>query len=209
MGGNVIQDYSPNDAKQEHVRPDRPPRDEEIKAFRIYLVDPETGKLSEPVPLLDVLDARLKDEKGRPTQCLQEVAPASPKEDRPYPVCKMFDKKSVRAVETAKQKAKRETKQQTKQLEISWTVSDNDLSHRLVRLKEFLEKGWKVELVFGARRKGWMGKRKATPEEIERVLERIKSAVGEIEGAKEWKPMQGLVGEQAVLSYRGNSDKGA
>ena len=203
----MVHDYSPNNAKEEHVRPDRPPRDEEIKANRIYLVNPETGKLSEPVSLLDVLDTRLKDEKGRPTQFLQEVAPASPEEDRPYPICKMFDKKYVREVETAKQKAKKETKQQTKQLEISWTVSDNDLSYRLVRLKEFLEKGWKVELVFGAKRKGWMGRRKATPEDIERVLGRINSAVGEVEGAKEWKPMQGVVGEQAILSYEGKAKK--
>ena len=203
----MVRDYSPNDAKEEQIRPDRPPRDEEINAYRIYLVNPETGKLSEPISLLNVLDSRLKDEKGRPTQFLQEVAPASPEQDRPYPVCKMIDKKYMREVESAKQKAKKEIKRQTKQLEISWTVSDNDLSHRLVRLKEFLEKGWQVELVFGAKRKGWMGRRKATPEDIERVLERIKSAVGEIEGAKEWKPMQGMVGEQAILSYEGKVKK--
>lgn len=207
MGGNVIQDHPLNYQKKEHARPDRPPRDEEIKAYRIYLVNPETGKLSEPVSLLDVLNSRFKDEKGRPTQFLQEVAPASRDEDRAYPICKMFYKKRAREVELAQRKTQKENKKQTKQLEISWTVSDNDLGHRLGRLKEFLEKGWKVEIVFGAMRKGWMGRRKATEDDVSRVLERINSAVGEVEGAKEWKPIQGQVGGQAMLSFEGKAKK--
>ena len=119
----------------------------------------------------------------------------------------MFDKKRAREVELAQRKTQKEKKKQMKQLEISWTVSDNDLGHRLGRLKEFLEKGWKVEIVFGAMRKGWMGRRKATEDDISRVLERINSAVGEVEGAKEWKPMQGQVGGQAMLSFEGKAKK--
>lgn len=183
---------------------DRPPRDEEIRAFKVYVVRPEDGRLSEPQILSKVLDTRERDEKGRPTQYLQEVLAKS--EDRPYPICKMFDKKAAREADEAKRKAAKTTKMHMKQLEVSWTVSDNDLGHRMGRLKEFLEKGWRVEVIFGSKRKGWKNRREATVEEAERVLEKIRNVVREVEGAKE-RPMQGKVREDAVLCFEGKAKK--
>ena len=191
----------------EKPRPDRPPRDEEIKAFKVYLVQPEDNRLAGPVPTFEVLQSRQRDEKGRFTQFLQEVGPMNVEEGRYHPICKMFDKKAARELELARKKASKEKKIQTKQLEINWSVSDNDLSHRLGRLKEFLEKGWKVEILFGTKRKGWMGRREASQEEIRKVLDRIRRAVGEVDGAREWRAMQGKEGGEAKLSFEGKAKK--
>lgn len=179
---------------------ERPPRDEEIRSWSIHVVGPD-GRLSEPRNLFDVLDSRKVDEKGRPTEYLQQVS--APTRERPCPICKLFDKQQARETEHAKRKAKKEKKIETKTLVLNWTVSDNDLGYRLVRLKEFLGKGSKVEIAFGTKRKGWMGKRAASEEEIERVLERIRGAVSEVEGAKVWKEMAGQIGGEAVLSFQG------
>ncbi len=185
----------------------RRPRDEEINAFKVHMVRPEDGRLTEPQFLSEVLEARERDERGRPTQFVQEVS--SPSEGRPYPVCKMYDKKAAREAEEAKRKAAKATKMkwQSKQLEISWAVSENDLGHRMARLKEFLKKGWRVEIVFGSKRKsGWMEKREASPEEANSVLEKIRKTVSEVEGAQE-RQMQGKVGQEAILSFEGKATK--
>ncbi|MCJ1456397.1 hypothetical protein MMC28_006758 [Mycoblastus sanguinarius] len=198
MGGSIVNSHGRHGAhgdKDFGPRPDRPLRDEEIKAWKIHMVASD-GKLTDLQILTEVLSRRECDSKGRPTQFLQEVAPATL--DRPNPICRMYEKKASREIEEAKRKATKTTKMQTKQLEVSWAMSDNDLGHRLARLKEFLEKGWRVEVVFGSKRKGWMNKRAASAEEAANVLERIKGAVGEVEGANEWRGMQGKIGGEAV-----------
>lgn len=186
--------------------PKRRPRDEEIEAFKVYIVRPGDDRLPELRLLSQVLGARERDEKGRPTQFIQEVSP--PSEERPYPICKLCDKKAARDAEEARRKAAKanKLKSQSKQLEITWIISDNDLGHRMARLKEFLEKGWRVEILFGVKRKGWKDKREASPEEANNVLEKIRKAVGEVEGAQE-KQMQGEVGQQAVLFFEGKARK--
>ena len=203
MGGSIVNSHGRHGAhgdKDFGPRPDRPLRDEEIKAWKIHMVASD-GKLTDLQILTEVLSRRECDSKGRPTQFLQEVAPATL--DRPNPICRMYEKKASREIEEAKRKATKTTKMQTKQLEVSWAMSDNDLGHRLARLKEFLEKGWRVEVVFGSKRKGWMNKRAASAEEAANVLERIKGAVGEVEGANEWRGMQGKIGGEGKLSFEG------
>lgn len=191
--------FGPKDGRERH------PRDEEITAYKIYMVRPPNDGLTEPLLLSEVLAARERDEKGHPTQFVEEVAPAG--EERPYPVCKMIDKKAAREAEEAKRKANNKTKWQTKQLWVSWTVSDNDLGHRMARLKEWLGKGWRVEVVFGSKRKsGWGKRRVVSSEEADKVLEKIRNAVGEVEGAQE-RQMEGTVGEEAMMSFDGKAKK--
>ena len=198
-GSSILED----DQDSRDKRPNRPPRDQEIRAYRVVLV--EDGKLSQPVSLLDALNSREKDERGRPTQFLQEVAPANRDEERPYPICKMFEKRDEREIEMAKQKVKKEMKKQEKQLEINWTINDNDLGHRLGKLKEFLEKGFKVEIMFGVKRKGWRQRRQASEEDTKTLVGKIKRTVEAVEGAREWKPMSGKLGAQAVLYFEGKA----
>lgn len=198
---------SVEDPKVTRSRLDRPPRDEEIRAMKVHIVRQSDQRLSEPMLLDDVLESRARDEKGRLIEYLQEVGGPDIEGGRYYPVCKMFDKKAEREREIAKRKAGREKKFVEKQLECSWAMSDNDLGHRLARLKEFLEKGWRVEILFGKKRKGWMAKRTATAEEVASVLSRIRTAVHEVEGAAELGEMQGKPGEEAKLSFEGKIKK--
>lgn len=124
-------------------------------------------------------------------------------------MCKIYDKKAAREAEEAKRKASKGTKakRQTKQLELNWSVSEYDLGHRMARLKEFLQKGWKVEIVFGSKRKsGWNRKREVSPEEADLLLEKIRKVVGEVEGALE-KQMGGEVGKEAMLFFEGKAKK--
>ena len=172
------------------------------------MVRPNESRLTEPQLLDDVLSTRERDGKGKYTQFIQEVSP--PTEEMPYPVCKMYDKKAAREAEGAKLKAAKAAKKmtrQSKQLELNWTFSDNDLGHRIVRLKEFLEKGYKVEVRFGSQRKtGWAKKMNVTEEQASAVLEKIRRAVGEVEGACE-KEMQGTVGKEAILLFERKAKK--
>lgn len=172
------------------------------------MVRPSDSRLTEPLYLSDVLATRERDDKGRFTQFVQEVSP--PSEELLYPVCKLYDKKATREAEERARKAAKTMKkmsQQSKQLDLNWTVSDNDLGHRMVRMKEFLEKGWKVDIVFGSQRKrGWMERREVSEEEALGVLEKIRKTVREVEGAQE-KEMQGTVGKAAVLSFEGKAKK--
>ncbi|MCJ1275085.1 hypothetical protein MMC21_002885 [Puttea exsequens] len=183
----------------------RPKRDEEIQSFKVHLVDPESNKLTQPYLLTQVLNSLEKDAKGRREQYLQEVGPMDRMADPPrwFPICKVFNKQKDREKELALKKAARLRKQTTKQLEFSWIMSDNDLDHRLGRLTEFLRKGFRVELLFGVKRKGWVKKRQATSEDIHKVLARTRGAVSEVDGAKEFHAIQREEGGEATWTFEG------
>lgn len=91
----------------------------------------------------------------------------------------------------------------TKQLEVGWAIDEHDLKTRMRQLKAFLEEGRRVEMVLGKRRRGWMGKRSVPQEEMKGLLEKIRSYMGEVAGAKEWKKMEGEMGGEAMLFLEG------
>lgn len=172
----------------------RLPRDDEIKAWSISLVG-EDGKLQDPRPTLDVLDSI-----DRKRDSLVVVVPGEPGVP---PICKIMNKEAMRAAEKAKLKGARGGVTE-KTIELNWAIDGNDLSHRLVKLKGFLGKGFRVEVVLGAKRKG----RKATVEEAETLIQRVKEAVGEVEGAKESKPMDGKLLGVLMMQFEGKLKKG-
>ena len=190
-----------NNGRVPQLRPDHPPRNEEIKAFKVYMVRPEDNRLSEPILTFNALQSRRRDDKGRFLEFLQEVSPVNEREGQLFPVCKMFDKKAVRESQIAKRKASRESKKQTKQLDVGWKMADNDLSRRLGRFKEFLEKGLRVEISFERKRK----RMEASQEDVQRVLERISQAAREAEGAREFQAVQGKEGQPVKLVYEGKA----
>jgi translation initiation factor IF-3 len=118
------------------------------------------------------------------------------------PICKIMNKEAMRAAEKAKAKAGRGVVT-TKTIELNWAIDGNDLTHRIAKLKGFLEKGYRVEVVLAPKKKG----RKATEEDAERVMGRIKGAVGEVRGAKEFKPMEGKLLGLTTLCFEGKVRK--
>lgn len=104
------------------------------------------------------------------------------------PICKIIDKKQEWAATKAKKKQRSSSGAQLskKTIELNWAIEQGDLGHRLVRIKEFLERGHKVEIVLAAKRKG----RIASEEEAQALVRKLKEAVVEV-GARETKETEG------------------
>jgi translation initiation factor IF-3 len=88
-------------------------------------------------------------------------------------------------------------------LELNWAIGGNDLNHRLVKLRDFLLDGKKVEVLLAPKRKG----RAATPEECENVVKRIKSVVAECKGASVAKAPEGKIGAMMTMVFEGKKLK--
>jgi len=170
----------------------RLPRNHEITAWSIRLVN-EDGSLGAPVntrTTLSVLNPK--------THNLVVVQPGEPGEP---PICKIIDKKEMYAKEKAKKKANPAAT--TKTIELNWALDPNDLAHRIKRMKEFLGKGNKLEVVLAPKRRG----RQATAEEAEALVDVIRESCAEVPGAKEGAAMSGKIGGAATLFFEGNLQK--
>ncbi|KUJ21998.1 uncharacterized protein LY89DRAFT_681341 [Mollisia scopiformis] len=118
------------------------------------------------------------------------------------PICKIMNKLAMREAEKAKRKSERKGGVTVKNMELNWAIDGNDLGHRLNKLKEFLMKGQRVEVLLAGKKKG----RKATEEEAKAVIKKIKGAMSEV-GAKEMKPMDGKILAMATLFLEGKISK--
>lgn len=172
----------------------RLPWDEHIKAWSIHLVD-EDGKLSDPKQTFDVLDTM-----DRKTHTLITVAMPGTQDAGPrIPVCKIMSKKDLHESEKAQKKKKTNPSQTVKTLELNWAIDGNDLAHRLEKMKTFLAKGYRVDIVMAAKKRG----RKATMEEAQSLIKAIRETAGSVEGTTEWKALDGVVGVQATAYFEG------
>ncbi|KAL8728601.1 MAG: hypothetical protein Q9181_005288 [Wetmoreana brouardii] len=186
-----------------------PLRDEAIGAQFIQIVNADKS-LQQPRSLSDSLASidrrtyflvqvgeklhpRYENQPG-PGEGQQDVRPR-------IPVCKVIDKSSFRLAERAKLKPKKNASAVTKEVEINWGMAENDLKHRLERLKKFLDEGKRVEVVFGRKRKGWMQRKDVTDREADSILKQIREAAGTVEGAREWKNMEGEVRRALVMFF--------
>ncbi|KAF2718903.1 hypothetical protein K431DRAFT_287227 [Polychaeton citri CBS 116435] len=184
----------------------RPKRDEEITALRLRLIDSESNKLlPEPRTRFDLL--RMYDKK---THWLIQVTPDEPGNPDFIPSCKIVSKKEEYEAEKRKKQLQKEQAKvgakegSTKTLELNWAIDQNDLSHRLGRISEFLSEGRKVEMVFAAKKRG----RKATREECDALLGKIAKVVDTVPGAKEHKNgLQGKIGGFATLLLEGRTQQ--
>ncbi|KYG45160.1 hypothetical protein M433DRAFT_34797, partial [Acidomyces richmondensis BFW] len=182
--------------------------DEEITARLIHLVDPITGKLSEPRKRVDVLRAL-----DRRTQRLVQVSADDEPGNRggqhhqqqhvtaPV-VCKIVDKRVQYQQERERKRQKKQEQAGTgsgKTIELNWAIDPNDLGHRLERLAEFLGDGRRVEVVLAAKKKG----RKATMGECEALVKRVMETMERVKGAKELKPLEGQLGGFATWVLQG------
>ncbi|KAF8854717.1 hypothetical protein BDZ45DRAFT_627397 [Acephala macrosclerotiorum] len=174
----------------------RLPRDDEIKSWSVQLVT-EDGKLQEPRSTMAILDSL--DRKKDSLVVVKEGEPGVP------PICKIMNKLTMREAEKARRKAEKKGGVTVKTMELNWAIDGNDLGHRLTKLKEFLGKGQRVEVLLASKRKG--KGRKATTEEAMGVIRKIRGAMREVEGAKEMKPMEGKVLGTATLFLEGKIQK--
>ncbi|EPQ31562.1 uncharacterized protein PFL1_00895 [Pseudozyma flocculosa PF-1] len=152
-----------------------PLRDEEIarRAKHVRLVDPKTGSLAGPFPVLEIL-AKLDRSRYRIEQVVAAVRPAddaSPPPPPPppgdstrtvaemkeYPICKLIDKKedfNRQRDLKRKQKANEASSPSAagqKEVQLTWTVAGNDLSHKLSKARKELLKGSRINVVITAK----------------------------------------------------------
>lgn len=186
-------------AKTRPVEQRRQRWDSEIKSLQIYLVDPETNTLSEPRTRYDILnnlDTR--------THRLIQVSQDEPSNPNFIPVCKIISKKEAYESEKRKKLQAKEAKKVSargsergmKTLELNWAIDKGDLEHRLQKLRGFLEEGRRVEVCFRGKKRG----RKASLEECERAIGRVREVAGEVEGVKE-KVFEGKMGGMASIEF--------
>ncbi|KAI4863229.1 hypothetical protein F4820DRAFT_379745 [Hypoxylon rubiginosum] len=114
-------------------------------------------------------------------------------------VCRVVDNAAASAVAKEAQRAARRRTVDSKELELSWSIAPHDLSHKLRRLRDFLDRGLSVEVLLAKKRRG----RAATRDEAVAVLAAVREAVGEVGGAKEARRMDGEVGGTVKLFFEG------
>ncbi|GKT58644.1 translation initiation factor IF-3 [Colletotrichum tofieldiae] len=169
------------------TKPGQLPADEMIRDRQILVVD-ETNKLTGPHVTRRVLQS-LDPE----TQSLRMVSrpPPNPAEDQPrFAICRVVDKRVEKERERVQEKAKKETARKlarVKELELNWAIAPHDLGHKMRQMKGFLEKGYKVEVLFAKKK----GSRIATRDEALALVQAVRDAVAEVGGAKEWKEPDG------------------
>ena len=173
----------------------RLPRDEEITYNTIYIVS-EGNKLSEPRSTSHVLASL-----DRKTETLVMVS--LPPDEQSHPICKIQNKKDLREAEKARTKKKDNPSATVKTIELNWAIDAHDLKHRLEKVKDFLSRGWRVDIIMAGKKGG----RKATPQEAQNCLAAVREAITQVEGAKEWKSMNGAVGGMATVYAEGKEQK--
>ncbi|KAJ5551237.1 hypothetical protein N7535_000820 [Penicillium sp. DV-2018c] len=165
---------------------EKPPINEAIRGRFVQVVNDE-GKLDPPTRLDDVLESF-----DHEHFYLLQVEEGT--RDEP-PVCKIMNKKEVRAQEKAKAKSARATKVTIKQMELNWAIDSHDLSHRLKQLSTFLEKGRRVEILLTTKKR----KRNPTVDEIKHVIQSVLDTIREA-GGTQTKAMEGEPGKQLRIT---------
>ncbi|KAK4056905.1 hypothetical protein OIO90_002155 [Microbotryomycetes sp. JL221] len=127
-------------------------KDEQIPFKQITLVNPETSQLMPPASLRTILNQL---DRTRFSILLVD------KSHEP-PICKILDKKQQYEKQKAKDKAKKEAAQSTgsgasssatpKEIQLTWSTTAHDLSHKLNKAKDMLAKGSKVLVVIKSRK---------------------------------------------------------
>lgn len=165
----------------------------------------EDGSLSEPLRTSDLLRRLDAD------QSLTVLAPPSTKstgnieqdlQQRQYPICRIVNIMDERKAEQAKAKEQRKKATMFKELEFNWSINTHDLGHWMIKLKDFLEKGFRVEVRMMRRTRG-KARRQATMEEANELVRIVRETVASVPGSREVKDMEGELLGSAKMIYEG------
>ena len=166
---------------------------EKIQALNVVVKAPD-GKLSEPQWLDQLLDSIDRSN--------QYVLQMNKPEDGQMPIVRVVNRMELiqrinRQEDQSRNHKRLEKGKKPKQLELNWAISPNDLQLKMKQMREFLQKGKKVEILLANRRH----QRKASPEEAQALLKSVRETVEEA-GAAETVPMEGAVLRQATLTVK-------
>ena len=163
--------------------------------MKAQLVDSD-NKIQPPEPMRDLL--------ARIDRSVEHIRKVSDGPEEGIPVVKVVTRESLVAMVRSKEVVakRKDVAELAKQVELNWAVSENDLGYRLKKITEFLSEGKRVEVMIAPKKRG----RRASPEEMENVMERIKETGEAVEGAKIWKDMTGTPGKIVELYYMGRDE---
>ncbi|KAI0951893.1 hypothetical protein AcV7_007857 [Taiwanofungus camphoratus] len=161
----------------------RRPRNHEIEHRIVRLVNPETSQLDPPAELSDII-ARL----DRHREYVELVSKT------PEPIVKIIKTGETFKKMLAQQERKRaQPPREEKEIQITWGTSSGDLLHKLKKVREILEGGHRVNLVYA--RKSGQGELNSQ-ESAARIQETV-DLLADV--GKEWKPK--IVSRQATVLY--------
>ena len=129
----------------------------------VRVVDPETRKLLPPKLLAEVVDnlaTEIQPKQGGPpktfvTQFAQLVAPPS-EATNGYALVKLVGRREAAAREKAQRiqaQASRRASEE-KEIQFAWSIGAGDLQHKLRKVRQELERGVRVQLVFAGKATG-------------------------------------------------------
>ncbi|EFX04180.1 translation initiation factor [Grosmannia clavigera kw1407] len=207
--------FRPGSGGRQGSKPGRLPRDREI-SDRYVILRQEDGSLSAPQPTSAIM-ARLNPQleslvmlalpRKQDSEDAEDVEDGEKRKAVPrFPICKIVDRVAERKAEYEKTRELRRKKTLSKELELNWAIDTHDLEHRMGKLREFLERGLRVEVSMMRKGKG-KGRRHATQEEAAELLRRVRETVATVPGARETKPMEGELLRVAKLVVDGPARK--
>ncbi|EEY21436.1 conserved hypothetical protein [Verticillium alfalfae VaMs.102] len=162
------------------VAPDRLPQDLEIKDKKIMLVDDATG-IKGPFLTRAIIEDL---EEGYSLRMIKAATPAG-------------------AEEAQRRWAGGQGTARAGGGALNWAIAANDLAIRMGKLKDFLGKGWRVDVTLAKKK----GARKATQEEMAAVVKAVGAAVAEVPGARERKAREGELGKSFRIYVEGVAPK--
>ncbi|KAI0329970.1 hypothetical protein GY45DRAFT_1303924 [Cubamyces sp. BRFM 1775] len=131
-----------NADEKKKKKPLRNPRNEEIKLRFVRLVNPETGALEPPVPPRQIL-ARV----NRKHEYLELVA------ENPEAIVRIQSTKALYEKSKAKKFAQASGKApEEKEVQLTWSVGPGDLQYKLKKVREDLNDGNRVSIVFAPKK---------------------------------------------------------
>lgn len=174
--------------------------DSRIQAKAVAWVD-EKGKFNPSTPIWNI-KRQYDNQRYRLVQVAGQVGGQSGKGES-TPVCKLMDaaefERHIQRIEPKKASSNRTLA--PKELEVNWAIDEHDLSHRLNVMRSFLEQGRRVELKLAPKRRG----RRASIEEAENLLKKIRNVVSEVDGATEWQQIIGKPLEVMLMQFQGKA----
>jgi translation initiation factor IF-3 len=162
---------------QKRRKNEKPPRNEGIKYQHVRLVDAVTKRLTGPQRLSEILNEINRKEK------YVELVSA---EEGSTPIVKIMDQKEQYRKEKRLKLRAREVAMNNrhKEVQLTWGSTPSDMGHKLERVRQELEKGLKVDLVF-APKKGQVLPR---PAERQMQIQEILDMMADV--GKEWKEQE-------------------
>lgn len=113
------------------------------------------------------------------------------------------EKRKLKAAKEAKKLSARTSEMGMKTVELNWAIDKNDLGHRIEKMRGFLAEGRRVEVVLASKKRG----RKASLEECQGVLEKLRECADAVDGAREVQKLEGKVGGFATMVFMGRPVK--